>query len=54
MAVRPQILVLGSRGHRRAGFSSAELGQDAVEDVDLVIEFDGVDSEPLVEILARR
>ena len=50
VAISPEVLVLGPRGHRRARLSGAKLRQDAIENVNLIIELDGVHGEPLVEI----
>ena len=54
VAISPEVLVLGTCGHRRARLSGAKLRQDAVENVNLIIELDGVDCEPFVEVFASR
>ena len=52
-AVRPPMLVLGPGAHRRAVGVRAIIGQGGVEHRDGVVKVDGVDREPLVEVLAR-
>ena len=52
--VGPEVLVLGPRGHRRTRLCSAEFCQYTIEDIDFIVKLDGVDGEPLVQILTRR
>ena len=52
--VGPQVLVLGSRRHGGTRLGRAELRQDSVEHVYLVVEFDGVNRKPLVQVFPRR
>ena len=47
----PQILVFFSGDHSGACSGRAELGDCSVEHVDLVVEVDNVDSQPLVHVL---
>ena len=51
MPISPQILKLLPRTHDRTGLLCAILGKSPVEDGYLVIEFDGIDSKPLIKIL---
>lgn len=52
VAISPQVLVFRSSTHRGTTLSCAKLHQYTVQDVDLIIKFDGINCEPLVEILA--
>ena len=52
MAVRPEVFVLGSRAHGRAALSGTEFHEDAVQDIDFIVEFDGVNCKPLVEVFS--
>lgn len=53
-AICPVILISWSSRHHRAAGLSAELGDGAVQHVDLVEEVHRVDSDPLVQILSLR
>ena len=53
-AVGPHVLVLRPGAHHGARLLGAELGDDAVQQVDLVEEVDRVHRQPLVLVLALR
>ena len=50
MTIGPQVLIFGSSRHSWAGLSCAELGKNAVKNINLIVKLDCVDSKPLVEI----
>ena len=52
VTISPQVLILWPCRHGWARFSGAELSQNSIEDINLVVKLDGVDSEPLIQILA--
>jgi hypothetical protein len=52
--VRPQVFVLWTSAHYRTRRRSAELGDAAVKQVELIEEIDSVDSEPFVKVFALR
>lgn len=54
VAIGPEVFVLGSGAHGRTALSCAELHENAVENVDFVVEFDRVDGEPLVQVFTGR
>ena len=51
MTIRPQVLVLRACAHRRAALSRAELHQDAVKHIDLIVKLNRVHRQPLVQVL---
>ena len=52
VTISPQVLILWPCRHGWARFSGAELSQNSIEDINLVVKLDGVDGEPLIQILA--
>lgn len=52
VAISPQVLVFRSCTHRGTTLSCAKLHQYTVQNIDLIIKFNGINCEPLVEILA--
>lgn len=52
LPISPEILKLLPCAHDRAGVLGAKLSQRSIQNRDLVIELNGVDGEPFVEILA--
>lgn len=54
VTIRPEVFVFGTSGHRWTAFSCTELSEDTVENVDFIIEFDGVNSKPLIKIFSCR
>lgn len=44
--------LLGSCRHDGTLIGGAELNQRAIDDTDFVIELDGVDGQPLIQVLA--
>ena len=50
--IGPQVLILWPCRHGRTRLSRAELSQDSVEDINLVVKLNSVNGEPLIEVLA--
>mmetsp|Transcript_8586 Transcript_8586/g.21358 ORF Transcript_8586/g.21358 Transcript_8586/m.21358 type:complete len:216 (+) Transcript_8586:255-902(+) len=50
--VLPQILILGTRGHRRAALIGAALAEGAVDETDLVEEVEQRDADPVVGVVS--
>lgn len=52
LPISPEILKLLPCAHYRTGVLGAKLSQRSIQNRNLVIELDGIDGEPFVEILA--
>ena len=51
MSICPEIFVLWASRHSGAGFRCTELCQNTIDDIDLVVELNGIDGKPFIQIL---
>ena len=54
MSFCPEIVVIWPSRHCGAGFRCAELLQKSIDDIDLVVELNGIDSKPFIQIFTGR
>ena len=53
MSICPEIFVLWTSRHSGAGFRRAKLCQNTIDDIDLVVELNGIDGKPFIQIFTR-